>query len=75
MGFFSKIKNAFKKTKESLGNKIMSIMSKGELNNEFFDELEEVLISSDIGANNSEKGQESQNFARKKMSRLLCVKL
>ncbi len=51
MGFFSKIKNAFKKTKESLGNKIMSIMSKGELNNEFFDELEEVLISSDIGAN------------------------
>ncbi len=51
MGFFSKIKNAFKKTKESLGNKIMSIMSKGELNDEFFDELEEVLISSDIGAN------------------------
>jgi len=51
MGFFSKIKNAFKKTKESLGNKIMSIMSKGELDDEFFDELEEVLISSDIGAN------------------------
>ncbi len=51
MGFFSKIKNAFKKTKESLGNKIMSIMSKGELNDDFFDELEEVLISSDIGAN------------------------
>ncbi len=51
MGFFSKIKNAFKKTKESLGNKIMSIMSKGELDDEFFEELEEVLISSDIGAN------------------------
>jgi len=51
MGFFSKIKNAFKKTKESLGNKIMSIMSKGELDDEFFDELEEVLISADIGAN------------------------
>lgn len=51
MGFFSKIKNAFKKTKQALDNKIMSIMSKGELDDEFFDELEEILISSDIGAN------------------------
>lgn len=50
MGFFSKIKNAFKKTKQSLDNKIMSIMSKGELNDEFFDDLEEVLIFSDVGA-------------------------
>lgn len=51
MGFFSKLKDAFKKTKQSLDNKIMSIMSKGELNDEFFDDLEEVLISADIGAN------------------------
>ncbi len=51
MGFFSKIKNAFKKTKQALDNKIMTIMSKGELDDEFFDELEEILISSDIGAN------------------------
>ncbi len=51
MGFFSKLKDAFKKTKQSLDNKIMSIMSKGELNDEFFDDLEEILISADIGAN------------------------
>ncbi len=51
MGFFSKLKDAFKKTKQSLDNKIMSIMSKGELDDEFFDDLEEILISADIGAN------------------------
>ena len=51
MGFFSRIKEAFKKTKQSLDNKIMSIMSHGELNDEFFDELEEILILSDLGTN------------------------
>ena len=51
MGFFSKIKDAFKKTKQAFDNKLMSIMSKGELDDEFFDELEEILITSDIGAN------------------------
>lgn len=55
MGFFSKIKEAFKKTKQSLDNKLMSIMSHGELNDEFFDDLEEVLISSDLGVECSEE--------------------
>ncbi len=49
MGFFSKIKEAFKKTKSSLDNKLMSILSRGELDDEFFDELEEILILSDLG--------------------------
>ena len=51
MGFFSKIKEAFKKTKSSLDNKLMSILSRGELDDEFFDELEEILILSDLGTN------------------------
>ncbi len=55
MGLFSKIKEAFKKTKQSFDNKIMSIMSHGELDDEFFDELEEILIMSDLGANCSEE--------------------
>ncbi len=55
MGFFSKIKEAFKKTKQSLDNKIMSIMSHGELDDEFFDELEEILILSDLGTNCAEE--------------------
>ena len=55
MGFFSKIKEAFKKTKASFDNKLMSIMSHGELDDDFFDELEEVLISSDLGVQCAEE--------------------
>ncbi len=55
MGFFSKIANAFKKTKESFGNKIMSMMSKGKLDDEFFEELEFLLISADVGTQASEE--------------------
>ena len=49
MGFFSKLFSGLKKTKESIANKINSIFV-GELNVEFFEDLEYVLISSDIGA-------------------------
>ncbi len=55
MGFFSKIAQAFRKTKESISNKIMAITSKGELDDEFFEELKMVLISSDIGAITSDE--------------------
>ncbi len=55
MGFFSKIANAFKRTKTSIDNKLLSIMSKGELDDEFFSELEMTLISADIGALASEE--------------------
>ncbi len=55
MGFFSKIKNAFKKTKTAIDNKLLQIFSKGELDDEFFEELEYVLVSSDIGATASEE--------------------
>ena len=51
MGFFSKIKEVFKKTKTAWSNKMAELLSHGELNNEFYDELEEILISSDVGAN------------------------
>ncbi len=55
MGFFSKLKNAFKKTKDAIGNKIMAMASKGELDDDFFDELEMILISADVGVSASEK--------------------
>ncbi len=55
MGFFSKLKNAFKKTKDAIGNKIMAIASKGQLDDDFFDELEMILISADVGVAASEK--------------------
>ena len=55
MGFFNKIKEAFKKTKASIDNKLMSIMSHGELDDVFFDELTDILISSDLGMECSEE--------------------
>lgn len=55
MGFFSKIANAFKRTKTSIDNKLLAIMSKGDLDDEFFQELEMTLISADIGVLASEE--------------------
>lgn len=49
MGFFSKIFAGLKKTKDSLSKKISMIFGKGELTDEFFEDLEYALISSDMG--------------------------
>ena len=55
MGFFSKIKEVFKKTKTAWQNKMTSLFSHGELNDEFFDELTDILITSDVGVETSEE--------------------
>ena len=55
MGFFSKIKEVFKKTKTAWSNKLTSLFSHGELNDEFFDELTDILITSDVGVNTAEE--------------------
>lgn len=66
MGLFKKIANALKKTKESISRKFDAILSGGELDDEFFEELEDVLISSDIGAKASiEIVDELRVYARK----------
>ena len=54
VGFFRKIANALKKTKDAISNKIDSIFHK-ELDDEFFDDLEEILITSDLGYETSEE--------------------
>ncbi len=48
MGFFSKIASALKKTKDSLAGKLSSLFRGSKFGEEFYEELEEVLISSDI---------------------------
>lgn len=53
MGFFKKIGEALRKTKEAWSRKIDSLLSHGEINDELFDELEEILISSDVGVRTS----------------------
>jgi len=54
MGFFSKIFNGLKKTKDAISSKISSIFV-GELNDEFYEDLEYVLISSDISVSANEE--------------------
>ena len=53
MGFFKKIFNALKKTKDSLASKISSLFSSNKIGEEFYEELEEILISSDISLSTS----------------------
>ena len=55
MGLFSKIKNALKKTKESLSSALSNLFSKNKIGNEFYDELEEILISADISVTTAEE--------------------
>ena len=50
MGFFDKLKNGLNKTKTSFDEKINNVFSNfRKVDEEFLDELEEVLIMSDIG--------------------------
>ena len=54
MGFFSKIKEALKKTRASMAQKMRMLFSKNKLGNEFYDELEEILISEDVSVTTAE---------------------
>ena len=53
MGFFKKIGNALKKTREAIARKIDALLSHGEIDDDFFDELTDILISCDIGVRTS----------------------
>ena len=55
MGFFSRIANALKKTKESLGGAIKALFTGNRIGKEFYEELEEVLISADISVTTAEE--------------------
>ncbi|MEF9983149.1 MAG: signal recognition particle-docking protein FtsY [Oscillospiraceae bacterium] len=56
MGFFSKITEGLKKTRESFAKKIENITkSFKKIDDELFEELEEALIMADVGALTSEK--------------------
>ena len=55
MGIFSKIKSALKKTREGLSKALSSLFSKNKVGQEFYDELEEILIEADISVNTAEE--------------------
>lgn len=49
MGFFSRLVNGLKNTKKSFSEKFKYIFTGNEIDEEFFEELEYILISADIG--------------------------
>lgn len=55
MGFFSKLKNALKKTKEKLSSALSNLFSKNKIGDEFYDELEEILIGADISVTTADE--------------------
>ena len=55
MGLFSKLKNALKKTRDGLSAALSNLFSKNKIGDEFYDELEEILISADISVTTAEE--------------------
>lgn len=54
MGFFGKLFGALKKTKDNLSSKLRLLFAKNKLGNEFYDELEEILIGADVSVSTAE---------------------
>ena len=55
MGFFSRLVSGLKNTKKSFSEKFKYIFTGNEIDEDFFEELEFILISADIGANTTEQ--------------------
>ncbi len=55
MGLFSKIKQGLKKTKDSFLTKINAIFHGGDIDEDFYEELEFTLISSDMGVDTTQE--------------------
>ncbi|MBR6510252.1 MAG: signal recognition particle-docking protein FtsY [Clostridia bacterium] len=54
MGFFSKIKEGLKKTRNSIADNVNGILNNfTKIDEDLFEELEEILVMSDIGVNTS----------------------
>ena len=55
MNFFEKIKQGLKKTRDNISQKISGIINSfTKIDEEFFEELQEILITADVGAKTSE---------------------
>lgn len=55
MGFFSKLKSGLKKTKDALVTKLNAVFRGGDIDKEFYEDLEYALISSDMGVETTQE--------------------
>ena len=72
MGFFEKIKAGLTRTKENIGHSFDQLFA-GELNDDFYDELEETLILGDMGVETTMKAVEElrRRYTERITSRLM----
>ncbi|HIT77948.1 MAG TPA: signal recognition particle-docking protein FtsY [Candidatus Limihabitans stercoravium] len=54
MGFFKKIIDGLKKTKQAIGFKLNELFKRGIFDEEFYEELEFILLGADVGAETTE---------------------
>lgn len=54
MGFFNKIFGALKKTKDSLSQKLTMLFARDKIGEDFYEDLEDILISSDVSYSTAE---------------------
>ena len=66
MGLFSKIKNALKKTREGLSDALSKLFSKNKIGDDFYEELEEILIGADISVTTADDVVEELRSEAKK---------
>ena len=69
MGFFDKIKSGLTKTRKAMASSLGSVFSFSEIDDDFYDELEECLILGDLGVNTAVKAVDALR-ARVKADRL-----
>ena len=73
MGFFSKIFGGMKKTKSELDQKLDGVFDKVKITDDFYDELEFILLSSDVGATATEKAlEELRKKVKKEHLKFTC---
>ena len=55
MGFFEKLKSGLTKTRDNIAKSFDNVFGPSEIDDDFYEELEELLIMSDMGVNTTEK--------------------
>ena len=74
MGFFDRLKEGLRKTKNTITERIDQVLvSFGKIDEELFEELEEILITSDVGIDTSMKIIENLK-RRLRRTRLLILR-
>ena len=51
MGFFDKLKTGLTKTRDNMVSGLNAVFTKGDIDDDFYDEIEEVLVMGDVGVN------------------------